>query len=173
VKQIDDFTNVVYMAFKGKFPVAPRDFCLACSYKKDADGKYVQIVRSVYDEEVPVVPGFVRAKLLTSGFIITPYRVTGRDKLMSLVTYIVQFDPKGWLPTFVANKLAEYHPLSIARIRSFLTSYDEVPKYDFRSNRNSKELMRLYPIRQFQKVRAKLNLTNKMTKSLQQAQIRV
>ena len=107
VRTIDPSTSIIYMAFQvkrnaflnandqGKFQVAPRDFSLVLAHKAEQDGTHIQIVRSVTDEEVPVYNGFVRAELLSSGFIIKPYRVTGNRQLWSLVTYMVQYDPKG------------------------------------------------------------------------------
>ena len=53
------------------------------------------MLRSVTDDNVPPISTFVRAELLTSGFIIKPYKVNGSKTLWSLVTYVVQFDPKG------------------------------------------------------------------------------
>lgn len=130
------------MAFKGKFPVAPRDFSLVCSSRKEKDGSYLQVLRSIHHEDIPEMNGFVRAKLFASGFIIRPIRVPETKQMISSVTYILQFDPKGWLPTFIANKLTEYHPLTIARIRSFVPTHQDNPieknVYDFQNEKLEK-----------------------------------
>jgi len=120
VKKIDEKTSIVYMSSKGKFPVAPRDFCIVAARRDQPDGTIIQLSKSTLDDSVPTVSGKVRAELLTSGFVIKPTKINGYREIGSLVTYVVQFDPKGWLPTFIANRIAEYQPLRIAKIRQLL-----------------------------------------------------
>ena len=132
VKQIDERTKIVYVLTKGNFPVAPRDFCLIVASRIGMDGNYYQITRSVVHPEVPEVNGIVRAEMLTSGFAIRPCVSNNGLMIMedfdsstvkfdsSFVTYVIQFDPKGWIPTFIANKVAEYQPLRISTIRNIL-----------------------------------------------------
>jgi hypothetical protein len=78
--------------------------------KIEEDGTYIQCTHSVTDKDVPEVRGKVtvclrsavknykiRGELLTSGFVIKPIKVNGYKDYCSLVTYVVQFDPKGLL----------------------------------------------------------------------------
>jgi len=117
----DDKIAIVYVSTRGQFPIAPRDFCLAVSHRIESDGTYLQLSRSVEDISVPLISGKVRAELLNSGFIIKPIvQVNGVTKYSCKVTYVVQFDPKGLIPSYIANKVAEYQPLRIAKIRSIL-----------------------------------------------------
>jgi len=121
VKMLNDKIGIVYVSTRGQFPIAPRDFCLAVSHRIESDGTYLQLSRSIEDPSVPLISGKVRAELLTSGFIIKPLvQVNGVTKYSCKVTYVVQFDPKGLIPSFLANKVAEYQPLRIAKIRSIM-----------------------------------------------------
>lgn len=54
------------------------------------------------DPSVPLVPGKVRAELLTSGFIIKPIvQVNGVTKYSCKVTYVVQVHITIWRNTLV------------------------------------------------------------------------
>jgi hypothetical protein len=58
---------------------------------------------------------YVRGRLAASGFHLTP--VTGASH-MSVLTYVVQMDPAGWIPAALANKIAVRQPLNVSVIRS-------------------------------------------------------
>eukprot|EP01114_Cavostelium_apophysatum_P020386 TRINITY_DN6816_c0_g1_i1.p1 TRINITY_DN6816_c0_g1~~TRINITY_DN6816_c0_g1_i1.p1 ORF type:complete len:525 (-),score=97.59 TRINITY_DN6816_c0_g1_i1:283-1749(-) len=125
VKKINEQMHIVYVSTMGQFPVAPRDFCLLVVNRVMPDGTYIQLTRSIEDHDVPPVSGKVRAELHTSGFVIKPKISPYSSNVSSLVTYIVQFDPKGWIPTFITNKVAEYQPLRISKIRNIVMQMNE------------------------------------------------
>jgi len=64
--------------------------------------------------EVAEQSGVVRATILESGYLYTA--VEGNDKAVNL-SYIVQADAKGWIPTWAANLVAADQALNVARIR--------------------------------------------------------
>jgi hypothetical protein len=76
--------------------------------------------QSIKHEKTPEISGFVRGELLTSGYIIEP--VDGTQQKESKVTYIVQLDPKGWLPTSVVNSVAVDQPKTLASLRNFINT---------------------------------------------------
>merc|ERR1712146_302258 len=38
----------------------------------------------------------------------------------TIVAYVVQIDPKGWIPTAIVNAVAKKQPLVLAKMREFL-----------------------------------------------------
>lgn len=137
--------RIVYIRFKGIFPLSARDVCMCTckkiiyetlksqssintcsfshtikSYSSNMNGPvYILAAFSISHPNCPPVPGFVRAEVAASGFIIRPYG-TGS---CSQVTYITQFDAKGWLPHKVANLVSQYQPVQIAQIRDIVREY--------------------------------------------------
>lgn len=79
---------------------APRDFCLMRYWKLDDDGSYVVCYDSVTHRECPPVANHVRGQL-HSVWTICPRKDTTNGEEISecLLTYIVQVDPRGWVPT--------------------------------------------------------------------------
>jgi len=67
----------------------------------------VVLWRSVKDPDVPKKKGIVRANMGTSGFVITPLQSN------SLVTLVLQFDLKGWVPSGVINQVVASHVMLI------------------------------------------------------------
>jgi hypothetical protein len=154
--------RILYIRFNGIFPVSSRDICV-CTIKRaimprKASKKqfkhstspigrpgspandsgdpesFVLTAFSVDHPSCPPSPGFVRAELRASGFIIRPYA----NSSCSSVTYILQFHAKGWLPTALASMVSEYQPLRIAKIRDIARTYQNSQagpsKGDFSSN---------------------------------------
>lgn len=79
------------------------------------DGSVIVSCKSVELPELPVVPGFVRAKFLDGGYVIRP---AGEDDY--LVTWTGCVDPCGFIPTFVANLTMKRQALTLAKLRSYL-----------------------------------------------------
>ena len=61
------------------------------------------VVNSIERDDIPVEEGFVRGMLKSSGFVIKPLDndpVTGKPRCE--ITYLVQLNPMGWIPTMYA-----------------------------------------------------------------------
>jgi len=112
---MNDHMDVIHLQFKPLylFPswTAPRDFVLFRYWRFDDDGSYIICYDSVQHRECPPQDGYVRGEM--HGVIsIAPNRhnhhdSTKHDTAMNtssiqecLLNYIVQVDPKGWIPTF-------------------------------------------------------------------------
>jgi len=70
---------------------------------------------SVEHPECPVKQKFVRAEVITGGWIIKP---SNQDPNRALVTYLMHLDLKGKIPVWIANLVLKSQPLCINAIRS-------------------------------------------------------
>lgn len=119
VKELDEFTNVVWMELRTKKCVLDfhRDLLWMQHSREMANGIFVVASRSagvVQDDSlVPVPRGAIRATLHTSGYVIRPLN----DELGNCeVSFVTQVDVRG-MPAVVLNRLAEEQPQCIYRQR--------------------------------------------------------
>ncbi|KAK3755762.1 hypothetical protein QZH41_019993, partial [Actinostola sp. cb2023] len=77
--------------------------------------------------------GLVRAELLCSGYI---FRKMPNEPDYMEVTYVVQADPKGWLPTWAVNMFAWQQALNVARIRNNAEGIHQAKEKMTEHNRN-------------------------------------
>lgn len=131
----DDFHRVLTATFKMPWPVYPRDFVW---YNVDyvlADGTYVTTGKSCTHKDAPEVSGNVRGEIRATGYVVQA--IPGKPDMCHM-TYVVQVDPKGWLPTTVVNYAAAeqaFIPGAIAsRAAEFLEAdkAGKLPKYSTR-----------------------------------------
>jgi len=92
-----------------------RDFCTFGSVIKLEDGSFVAFSTSVESDLYPPQTGFVRGKLMVSGHYIRP--LEGGKGVA--ITYVVQLDPMGWIPSWVANLVSTEQPLVIAQMKDY------------------------------------------------------
>jgi len=109
---------IVHICSKSQnWMVWPRDACL-CIIQTEHEGGYLIVGKSIEDKELcPEVEGYVRGKVLISGFYVQPLPLNEGV----LITYIFQVDAGGWLPYNIVNLVNTYQPLSILGIRKMLT----------------------------------------------------
>eukprot|EP01118_Nematostelium_gracile_P006731 TRINITY_DN2171_c0_g1_i1.p1 TRINITY_DN2171_c0_g1~~TRINITY_DN2171_c0_g1_i1.p1 ORF type:complete len:252 (+),score=58.45 TRINITY_DN2171_c0_g1_i1:193-948(+) len=112
VQTYDDATTTNYLEFAPWFTLSARDVCFLQHAKKLRDGSYVVCWRSVEEPLVPRRRGIVRAKMSTSGFVITPLQ------RQSLVTFVLQFDLKGWIPSNIINQITASQPMILSHIQN-------------------------------------------------------
>jgi hypothetical protein len=99
-----DFSNhcfqIVHESYKAfNSPYKYRDFCLLRSWRKEADGGYVVVNRSVQHPDIPEEKDSVRSTMQASGFLLTPYTSQEEDgsTAFTLLLWIVQLDREGIL----------------------------------------------------------------------------
>uniref|UniRef100_H2ZF71 START domain-containing protein 10 n=1 Tax=Ciona savignyi TaxID=51511 RepID=H2ZF71_CIOSA len=115
--------TVSYYAVKCPTPVKPRDVLFLCSwiaYPNMRDPKeYLMINKSVSHTDYPPKSNMVRAISLVTGYLIRPTGPNSADFL-----YLTHFDPRGSLPKWVVNKVAEFFtPKVIHRIHKAARKY--------------------------------------------------
>eukprot|EP01136_Pigoraptor_vietnamica_P001222 Opistho-1_new@2081 len=112
VEEYDASASTVYQQYKTPGPASNRDFVFFRVREKLADGSVIVAGKSVKHQDVPKSSDFTRAKILSSGSVMTPLP-NGHTH----VVYTVQLDPCGLVPAFIANIVAEKQPLVISVIR--------------------------------------------------------
>eukprot|EP00602_Paraphysomonas_sp_CaronLab_P009173 CAMPEP_0185031902 /NCGR_PEP_ID=MMETSP1103-20130426/19612_1 /TAXON_ID=36769 /ORGANISM="Paraphysomonas bandaiensis, Strain Caron Lab Isolate" /LENGTH=598 /DNA_ID=CAMNT_0027567581 /DNA_START=465 /DNA_END=2261 /DNA_ORIENTATION=- len=109
VESMDNQTDIVYMQLDSQYIyptyTAPRDLLLARYWKHNADGSYVICLDSVEHREYPVGSEYVRGQL-HGVYILTPPKDIDNDEYQaeSLLTFIGQYDPRGWIWEFGGYK---------------------------------------------------------------------
>ncbi|KAJ3184234.1 hypothetical protein HDU87_005081 [Geranomyces variabilis] len=113
--------SLVMSQQKGTFPVSGRDFVTANMTHYDEDGTIYFTATSVVDRSAPVDTKRVRAHLTVAGWIIKPVPEG------VAVTYIVQVDIKGSVPSSIIKVIQTQTPLCIAEVFKFLRQKHYVP----------------------------------------------
>jgi len=114
-------------AFRTPWPLSPRDFVWIQEIKelskKDAkafdlpEGTFYILSQSVDYDKIPPNPKCVRGEILDTGILITPV-----SENTCSVTYVLQVDPKGWVPTFIVNLAATDQATNVLRIREYFAA---------------------------------------------------
>lgn len=117
VRSLDDTHQLLHFKFKSpSMMVTNRDFALARAVKRCDDGIILSNHISVETDEIPPESGFVRGEVAESGYWIKE----NEDGKNSLVAYVVQIDPKGWIPTPIVNLVAKKQPMVLGRMRDHM-----------------------------------------------------
>jgi hypothetical protein len=133
--------------FSAPWPVTARDFVIIAGEKITDDGAFVTVVNSIERDDIPVDDSFVRGVLKSSGFVIRPLEndpVTGKPRCE--ITYLVQLNPMGWIPTIVVNAVNVSQPLCIntlknaillteAMVEEMLRKFTELPAEEWKADK--------------------------------------
>eukprot|EP01105_Mastigella_eilhardi_P005906 TRINITY_DN17586_c0_g1_i1.p1 TRINITY_DN17586_c0_g1~~TRINITY_DN17586_c0_g1_i1.p1 ORF type:complete len:223 (-),score=61.25 TRINITY_DN17586_c0_g1_i1:87-722(-) len=117
----DGHVQVYYGKSKGSFTVWPRDFVMATTVQEDGEGGFWVVTTSVEDPAVPPVSSCVRGHIYYAGFHLTSAPGGPGCTAGTKITYSMQGDAAGWIPTAIVNLVNKYQPLGIIGIRKFLT----------------------------------------------------
>ncbi|TPX59540.1 hypothetical protein PhCBS80983_g02412 [Powellomyces hirtus] len=113
---------LMYSQQKGTFPVSGRDFVTTNLTHFDPDGTIYYTATSVVDRASPTDSKRVRAHLTVAGWIIKPLPQGG-----VAVTYIVQVDIKGNVPSSIIKVIQTQTPLCIAEIFKYIADKSFIP----------------------------------------------
>jgi len=113
VQEFESDLRVLYNRFHAPWPVSERDFVFA-SKKYIEDSGSILVVGCSVDAGVPERNKTVRGEILASGFYIEKLSET-----RCRVTYLVNVDPKGSLPTWLVNKMSGKQCNNLIKIRDF------------------------------------------------------
>jgi len=117
--RISETLAIGHLKFKGYYTAWPRDFVVLIIKHRLPDGSCLCIAESVEQSDLKEQYGYVRGFLSASGFHIKP--IEGAKEPTCQVTYLLQVDLKGWIPTQVSDLVNQYQPLGILGIRKLLT----------------------------------------------------
>ncbi|RKP24257.1 hypothetical protein SYNPS1DRAFT_17463, partial [Syncephalis pseudoplumigaleata] len=125
IEWLDARTALAYSAAKGTFPVSGRDFCVVSEVRHDPESQTLQVVNtSVEDPSMPEQPKRVRAQLDMNAWIL---KADPESPTTVHATYMVQFDPRGSLPSSLAKTVQTQMPMCVARVAEFLAKYTPPP----------------------------------------------
>lgn len=120
LEEIHRHKMVYYAAYKVAWPLSSRDFCYSCSDWFRDDGVAILAANSMPHRDAPDPIGkYVRGRILTSGYVLRP---SPDDPYSCSVTYMVQVDPRGSIPTWAVNMVAADQALNVARVRDHFKS---------------------------------------------------
>jgi len=131
LKVVTDRVKAVYASFKmpGRPLIQDRDFTwvnVDFIRGKDTAMSYAANLQKDYASlgiECPELPGYVRGDIQASGYIARKLTDTTLE-----VKYLVQADPKGWLPVWAVNLAAADQALNVARIADYFAEKFGSPK---------------------------------------------
>ena len=139
---IDANTVVKRVCCKGIWPTTPRDFVVSSTWCERRDGSIIIATRSVFGEHAsgrhPDHPGYVRGRLVSSGYYIQPIELLSSASIISptsssavltpckpggcKVTLCAHTELGGSLPSSVINMLSTGAPYKIMEsVRNILT----------------------------------------------------
>lgn len=140
IRTFDRDHHIYYASFKLGFMIYNRDFSWFSVEANLPDGTYVTTGKSIIVDDCPAREKHVRGEIRASGYVVSP--VPGRPD-QARVAYVVQTDPKGWLPTKVVNIVAKsqaYNPGIIKqKASSFVASQLRAATSAAISNSNGSE----------------------------------
>jgi len=131
VEEIDGHTAILYHRLQLHWCpmlVWPRDLCYARYWRRNDDGSYVVLFRSIEHPNCCRQRGFVRAFIESGGFKISPLKChNGRPRTQ--VQHLMQIDLKGWFLNYSLS--FQYHSLlqilnCVAGLREYFSQTDEI-----------------------------------------------
>ncbi|XP_028553621.1 protein ENHANCED DISEASE RESISTANCE 2-like isoform X2 [Dendrobium catenatum] len=130
VEEVDGHTAILYHRLQlGWLSTLlwPRDLCYERYWRRNDDGSYVVLFRSMEHPNCSAQPGFVRAHIESGGFKISPLK--SRDgRTRTEVEHLLQIDLKGWgvgyFPSFQQLCLIQMLN-SVAGLREWFAQADE------------------------------------------------
>ncbi|CAN6236806.1 unnamed protein product [Urochloa humidicola] len=131
VEEVDGHTAILYHKLQLHWCpmlVCPRDLCYARYWRRNDDGSYVVLFRSIEHPNCGRQRGFVRAFIESGGFKISPLKCrNGRPRTQ--VQHLMQIDLKGWFLNYSLS--FQYHSLlqilnCVAGLREYFSQTDEI-----------------------------------------------
>jgi len=121
IEQLDPYNDVGYYSAKVPSPVANRDWVNQRMWREKPSTEYVIMNHSVPHEKMPEKKGFVRANSIMSGYYVLPL-ANGSCSL----TYLTQNDPRGWIPSWLVNKVTKsFAPKIVEKLDKAAKAYEE------------------------------------------------
>ena len=113
VQTYSDKFQILYELYDMPWPVSNRDFVRAFKVVDREDG--ILFVAKSIDGVVPEKDGIVRGDLIAYGFYLKRIRPNTTE-----MTFLVAADPKGLIPSFVTNAMAEKQCSIVNKVRAIL-----------------------------------------------------
>lgn len=119
IEVVDAYSRIVYMAFQPILYTTPRDVCFLESWRHDEkNDSYTVASISATHHLVPPFRGHIRVDLKYAGFHIERFN---NSPNYTRLTYVLEMDPRGWLPALDPNLITVGQPLCIKGVRELVT----------------------------------------------------
>ena len=115
LERLNEQTSVQYLEYKAVWPVSGRDFTNITHWRRLRNGCFIFAGFTFEYEKRPPISGLVRAETIIGGWHLEPLENGMKTKL----TYIVELDFKGSIPSFVVSQVTKKQPMQIDIIRTF------------------------------------------------------
>lgn len=119
VSPIADHVHLMHLKYKAIWPTTGRDFCVLNIFGQLDKDTWIHSAASIVDGRVPESKNYVRAEVLSGGYVI---KACPGQQGVSKVTYVAQVDLKGNVPTFIVNKICESQPQCVSHFKSLAES---------------------------------------------------
>mmetsp|Transcript_10821 Transcript_10821/g.16113 ORF Transcript_10821/g.16113 Transcript_10821/m.16113 type:complete len:633 (+) Transcript_10821:70-1968(+) len=157
-----------YQRFHAPWPVSKRDFCSVVGVYRDKGGRFRVTATSHHHTQAPKPTSTVRAELFYGGWVFEPL-YEGEDIKTKIDPntmpkppivpnkcrgyYVTAMDPKGTLPIWLVNKVAEDTPMCLANMNRFIR--EKPRKLELVISRSKERLRKLQTIKTHQEARMK------------------
>ena len=121
LEELDAQTGVQYLEYKSMWPVAGRDFTNLTHWRVMKSGVVVIIGFNIKYAPRPPIKSLVRAQTKLGGWCMEPLDGGKKTKL----TYIVELDFKGSIPSFIVSRVTTQQPMQIDIINTFLKEEED------------------------------------------------
>ena len=127
-KEVNEYYKIIYAEHKAPWPLKNRDYVFKAhlEYFPSQKGRREHIVvasRNIEYDGILTQPGKVRMPLMHSNMKLINMDETGRPQTM--VDFIIQMDPGGIIPNWVANLVSKNIPhKTIMRLREIVLRQD-------------------------------------------------
>ena len=111
----DNGINILLANIKLQFPLYARDFCLFFVDEKINDDTCVIILKSIENEAFPVRKNFIRGDMKICGYVCKKI-----DENNSMISYIIDVDPKGWIPSNLVNYEIKRNVSDLNKLKTIL-----------------------------------------------------
>jgi len=129
--------TINYAAFYMGPLISCRDFVMHGYDGVGESGIGVSVGKSIDLDALPERGGYVRAIINASGYV---YRALPEDPSKCFVQYVVNVDPKGWLPYWLVNLAASDQGTNIKRLQEYFAK-EKKPK---KEKKDKKDKMKKY-----------------------------
>jgi len=117
VETYDPHHGVCHAKFRTPPTITNREVVFVSLHCMMDEHTFITLAHTIVHKDVPDTPGFVRGEIMCTGYLAQDTQ----DGCCNLV-YIVQVDPKGWLPAWVVNICAADQADNVTRIAKFFAA---------------------------------------------------
>lgn len=138
-KRLNRSFEMLRYVFKAPWPVTNRDFCFFAICAKLENDVIVDVIDSVSHDAVPEQPSLVRGNVTGTGYVCRPVIDDDGNEVVD-VTYVVQLDPKGSVPSFAVKFISRNQPLNLAKMKKFMENgnYSKLKTTNLKNNKMPK-----------------------------------